>query len=259
MKRFYFLTGDVDPKEGVCFCRKVEMGRYHVIELQPRYWEEEDDGDTYLVSLSEVDVLAATDTNKTLAASAICLSLAQVAEQQKGLKHPDLIWVELLHQYGSRAPLLEDSGNNYQKLLKLARDESRRLEGDRVVYNRAMSTPKTKMGSTARELMQGDMWTALYPTRLNFNTPVGIELREPVSLGGMLSKVSLSINSNKLNSPDPTAYAMGFMQALAGDGLNDSATQREELTQEYINGYRAGVEAKCTKPLPNGNPTHAVL
>jgi len=140
-----WLTGDTNFTDygGSWYRRIPGTTRYHVIRLDN--WEELCGGDapdaTYNVTLSEVE----WDT-----------SFVPEDDEDPG----DLERVATLHEEGSKAPLGEWNGNNYQKLIQEAKRRSRELDDPRT-YKEAMERPVNKIGSTAKEFQQGDVLSAV--------------------------------------------------------------------------------------------------
>ena len=67
-----------------------------------------------------------------------------------------------MHDYGgSTAPLGDWGGNNYRKLLRVARRESRKIQEDNSYYEEKMNSPVNAIGSTAREFQRGDFDSAI--------------------------------------------------------------------------------------------------
>lgn len=262
---FRFLTGDVNWVDyGGKFWRKVGAGRYHIIELVN--WvdacgehEAAEVGSTYNVCLSEVDVLAASDEQKTSAARSWGWTLEDVREQQTGeawgmtspMENPDLMWAEILHSYGARAPLWQENGNNYQKLMRAARLESRDLD-DPKTHEAAMNRPVNRLGSTAREFMQNDTASAMVRGVREGSEQAKLIAKmygvpdktiEATEVAGPCSAKFLAagICLGDVPSDDPIAFQAGYLVALSGAGLD---SPRNELADAYIEGYKLGIDVK---------------
>ncbi len=253
--RFKFLTGDINWSDyGGKFWRRVAKGagptegRFHVIEVINWNEHENDPEWTYHVELSEVDLDATSDKQLDDALRS-CYGEAD-ALSVEGDPNAAQIKVEALHGYGSRAPLWDRSGNNINKLMKEARAESARLD-DPAAHEEAMNRPVNKLGSTAREYAQGDIYSAMtrgvskgeasakLMAKIHGASDDDIAAVEgtPIPVG-----VSFSVNLKKIPSNDPLAYSMGYMHALAGQGLKDN---RNELADAYLEGYRLGTDVKA--------------
>jgi len=168
-------------------------------------------------------------------------------------------FVEDAAWYGLGAPLWNDCSNNLKKLMAEAKRESRALEGDASLYEERMNKPVNQLGSTAREYGQGDMQSALARGIKSGSTDARImgkmyglsdvameEFREKgtVNMVGRVFRVDHG-KMRRENIDDPLAYAVGFMDAVAGRGK--PATDEREgggLAEAYLGGYREGVACK---------------
>lgn len=253
---FRFLSGDYGGK----WYQRVGSGRYHIIELIN--WvdavgahEAEFIGATYNVSLSEVDLLAAPDSNIDDALS----SWSWTREDLKEYPDPALVLAEVLYSYGNYAPLWQEDGNNYRKLLKAAKAESLSLD-DGDAYEAAMNRPVNAIGSTAREYAQGDIYSAITRGVRKGDDKAKLLAKSYGASDENIAKVeeaapapqvfSMNVKLNDVPSDDPIAFQFGYMTALAGGGL-DQGTDREDLAPAYIEGYKLGVDVKTgNKPQP---------
>jgi hypothetical protein len=250
-KRAYFkwLTGDCSWTDyGGKWWRKVGHRRFHVMELFN--WEDHcgrdaEGGPTYNVSLCEVDMLAATDDAIAQAMSFYGWDSDDLAEIQKGMRHPDLVLVEAFHSYGQKSPLWDCDGNNFTLLMRECRAQSLALD-DPVAHEAAMSRPVNRLGSTAREFGQGDVFSALDRSVRTGNSEgkivammYGVPSEVIEAHVGTEAPRTTRVNTN--GSDDPLAYACGHMDAAAGRGL---AEPREDLAPEYLRGYRETIAAK---------------
>jgi Txe/YoeB family toxin of Txe-Axe toxin-antitoxin module len=163
------------------------------------------------------------------------------------MKNNELMVLECVFDYGHQAPLFIENGNNIKELRKMARDVSAELD-DPEKYEEAMNKPVNKIGSTAREYMQGDINAALFR---NTGDPITKLMRK---ISGFPEKceqeipavrsVFAKVNPNKIPSDDPIAYMGGYVQALSGSRLDSCGVLRKELAPAYIEGYQFGVMVK---------------
>jgi len=260
MARFFRLGGDVNWSDyGGTWYRRVGPGRYHIMELIN--WieacgerEAKEIGATYNVSLSEVDVAAASDKVKEEAKRSCGW---EGMEEQ--VNNVELMWAEVLFQYGYKAPLWDKNGNNYSLLMKEAREESASLD-DPEAHEAAMNRPVNKIGSTAREFMQGDFASAMDRGVREGRTDAKImakmhgvpdDVIEKVEGQPLCVGVSFSVKmrgTDAVPSDDPLAFTMGYMHARAGQGLDHD---RKDLASEYVRGYQLGVDVKAGRaPKP---------
>lgn len=253
------LSGDVNYVDyGGTWYRRVGKGRYHVMELMN--WQEVCGSDApperYNVALSEVDLLAMTPT------------MRMDALRSCGLEGEDseLAVLAAHYQYGHKAPLGQWDGNNYLELMKEARTLSAELDDPRV-HERYMQRPVNAIGSTAREYMQGDLSSAprryademraregeVYKSVAAFvdkavgpeTTVIQSSVLNPKT-DSLKVAFSMSVNFSKVSeaegTDDPLAYSMGYMHAMAGQGLEHD---RRDLAPAYIAGYHKGVDVKA--------------
>jgi len=192
MKHFKFLTGDMNWADyGGKWYRELEdhgygnLPTYHVIELFN--WREDVDSTysyKYNVSLSEVTFIKIPLTVILSAKRSYGMELNKTERYYrcfekfpvfpgnwpKVLTDDKLHLLDVLHGYGAKAPLWDDSGNNFKKLLSAAKQYSRELEEDPYEHHKAMQKPVNRMGSTAEEYMCGDIYSAMIREK---DTPVG--------------------------------------------------------------------------------------
>lgn len=191
---FKFLTGDVNYVDyGGKWYRKIGTGRYHVLTLDT--WEELDSSAVelygkYNVTLSEVD-LAKLATPRALEGNPPRFRL--VGEQcftpldgslrsygweyrqgegitdqygvvcgfelnARGERSIELVMLEACHGCGAKAPLWEESGNNYLRLIREARRYSRKLTQDAALHRDALDSPVNQIGTSAENYMLGKIW-----------------------------------------------------------------------------------------------------
>lgn len=169
---------------------------------------------------------------------------------------------EMCHSYGAKAPLHSVSTNSETRGFRECRKESYLLSRDRDAYEQRMERTVNKMGSTAREFMQGDMMSALdrgvradKPEARLMAKMYGVSEEKMDAIKGKpVPPVALSIRMQPVGAPgtvpsdDPLAYSMGFMAALSGRGMDGP---REELAKAYLEGYKLGVGVKAgEEPMP---------
>lgn len=243
--RFKFLIGDVNWSDhGGKFYRQVERGatpaggRFHVMEIMR--WSESEEHLTgrYNVSLAEVDL--DTMTEEQLHSAMSFVGIDDLDEVESDPKIQALIKLDAYHSYGCKAPLWDESSNNYNKLMAAARAESASLD-DPDAHEDRMLRPVNAIGSTAREFMQGDIQTAL--CRIGDMTK---------ALSGCETKrlaFAVAFRRRDVPASNPIAYVMGYLQGLSGSGLQQSPP-REKSDSDYFDGYRHAVDVKSKRKDP---------
>jgi len=204
----------------------------------------------YDVSLSEVDLDSIP--RKTLDSALDSCRGKEYRERQMATYEE---MAEACEQYGAKALLWRGGGNNRQKLIREAKRESRLLE-DPMARDKRLSRPVNALGSSALEMMQGDINSALIrgvkqndPTANLMAKLSGAtgSLKEVLSTG---NSISASVDMSAIKSDDPLAFTSGYMRALSGSCLE---ADREDLAEEYIRGYQVGVEVRTGhSPVPAG-------
>jgi hypothetical protein len=113
-----------------------------------------DPHEKYIVELREVDL-----SSQLLHEALECYG----PEEPDGLTdcQKRLMYIDALANYGAYAPLGGWAGRNARRLLAGARAESRALEENVAAYEKAMSRPVNRIGSTAREYQAGDIQSAI--------------------------------------------------------------------------------------------------
>jgi hypothetical protein len=243
--RFKFLIGDVNWSDhGGKFYRRVEKGatpaggRFHIMEIMR--WPENEEHLTgrYNVSLAEVDLDAATEAQLRGALNSV--GIDDLAEVESDPRIQALIKLDALHSYGEKAPLWDQSGNNYNKLMAEARAESAALD-DPAAHEDRMFRPVNAIGSTAREFMQGDIRTALDRIGGMTKTLSGCETKRLA--------FAISFQRRTDDTSNPIAYVMGYLHGLSGAGLQTSPP-RERTDGAYFDGYRHAVDVKSKRKDP---------
>jgi len=229
------------------FARRV----YHFIDVTDlEYNCGPDEFDAkYDVSLSEVDLDSIP--RKTLDSALDSMGMEYRDRQMA----TDAALAEACNGYGAKALLWQGGGNNRQKLIREAKRESRLLEDPRERDER-LSRPVNALGSSALEMMQGDINSALI-RGVKQNDPTANLMAKLSGATGSLKEVlttgnsiSASVDMSAVKSDDPLAFTSGYMRALSGSCLE---ADREELAEEYIRGYQVGVEVRTGhSPVPAG-------
>ena len=94
------------------------------------------------------------------------------------------------------------------------------------------------MSAMERGVQKGDA-TAKIMAKMHGVTPENIEAVEKAGPRATGS-IHASIRMGAIPSDDPLAFSMGFMNAMAGRGLDQPGTTREELAEAYIAGHKLG-------------------
>lgn len=141
MKKWTVLRDDDDLIE-VKYLGGRKYLVLEVIDLEAHTGEGEFCVDLALVDLDEVDA-------KTVRSAMQCYGCEDQPEA--------LYLVEMLHGYGAKAPLFSAQAGGRVVARRLGRSEARNLDIDE-----AMDRPVNKIGSTAREYMNGDFQSAVY-------------------------------------------------------------------------------------------------
>lgn len=149
-----------------------------------------------------------------------------------------LMIAETCKQYGHYAPLWDDQGNGRIVLRRLARRAARELASDAGSMESAMERPVNKIGSTAREFMQGDIFSAMQR---------GAESGDPESR--LMAKM-YGIPDDVVNDARPAdwlPYLMGY-----GDGLSERDRESDpDVAPEYHRGFDRGVRVRLGEvPAP---------
>jgi hypothetical protein len=237
--------------EGGKWGRRVSRGCYHVIEMidcvsaTGELWN----GNKYHVELSEVDLFSITQ--KTID-SAIKSCGWEGINDLTGDQRERAV-AEMLFDYGARASLHQCMGNSWHALVAEARKESYALTKDPRRHEELMNRPVNKIGSTAREMMQGDFNSAM--ERGVRTGDVGAKIMAKMhgipaetiaaveAAGPRHGSYSHNIRLGSAPVEDPLAYAMGFMDGEHAQALGHG-NGRDDLAQAYIDGYKMGVAVR---------------
>lgn len=216
------------------YARCVDNRRYHVIKFDDLVDacgenEAEEIGGKYSVSLVEIDLDLLTPQQ--------IKSVQDFGDiDPEDVKSYDSCMVECASQYGLGAHLFDDLGNNRKKLLQACREESRELTSDNEKYEAAMTRPVNALGSTARELGQGDHMSAV--TR-------GVRADDPEAKlvakieGATEQNINKVVGSIEPLSPVCPVKEYGRYTAGINDGMYGHPKQ--ENTPGYLQGYRDGI------------------
>lgn len=159
---FKFATGDVNPLDyGATWVRPIGERSFHFIRLIN--WEDsccekeaKEVGYKYNMQLSEVD-LADIGLDRLLEA----FESQGNTEMLLAGKCDDAWQALTCLEYGCYAPLNDVNTSNFHKTFRLLARESRQLTASKEAHDRAMSKRVNRLGSTAREYMQGDIDSAV--------------------------------------------------------------------------------------------------
>jgi len=153
MSGWEFLTGDIDYTcYGGKWYKQIDDVVYHVIELIN--WHDatgDTDQPTYNVELQEIDL--------SIADIESALNCCGWINDETELNHA--LVVDSVSSYGQYAPMGNWNGNNYRKLLRQAKNESRFIESDHEYHSYMLDRPVNQLGSTACEYARGDFTSAL--------------------------------------------------------------------------------------------------
>lgn len=249
MGKFQNIYMDVGGK----WLRKVAHHRYHMIEMDD-VTDHRDFEFNYIVDLSEIDLDMVSEKNLG-SAKQYC------GYEEIDLDNPEII-AEMLHSYGLKAPIKDWTGNNWHKMFREARKLSYELN-DHQKHEEMMNRPVNKIGSTAREFMQGDFRSGMIrgisegDTAANIMGKMhGMSDEAMNKIKGMNTKVTAcqfrmrpSNSPSSVPSDDPLPYTKGFMAGINSAKMENN---REELVPSYIEGYKFGVSVRCgDNPWPD--------
>ena len=128
----------------------------------------------------------------------------------------ELYLVEMLHGYGSKAPLFSAEAGGRVVARRLGRSEASKLDIDA-----AMDRPVNALGSTAREYMNGDFQSAVY---------------RGVQEGRQDARIM-----SKLYGVDPDEHIVDRLPFMMGF-LAGKAGQANEANEDYSPHYTSGWE-----------------
>lgn len=248
--------------------RHVSGGMFHVIEvtdMDDACGRDNEGSPKYVVELTVVDIDAITDKHH------------QEAKKSYGVDDMDdsdpRTRAEVLHGAGAKGMLRSVSTDNRSEGFAECRKESYRLSREPGAMDEALQKPVNKIGSTALEYMQGDIYSAIArgveagkpgarlmaklhgvpESALPPIDPVkaleaGKELRR--ATGGVGGTIRLRDPVlTELSKDDPLPFVMAF---LAGYGGRPMEGPREELAESYFTGYKLGVSVRLGEaPKPD--------
>lgn len=143
----------------------------------------------------------------------------------------DITLAEMCDSYGVHASLGQWEGNNARKLLRQAyREANALLQSDAL--ESALEKPVNKIGSTAREMMKGDIFSAMQR---------GVESGDPSTriMAKMYGVPQQTIDD--VRPDDFLPYLFGYMAGLNGQ---DKETD-PDTAKEYFRGYERGVNVRA--------------
>ena len=165
MGGFKFWSGDVTYVDyGGTWCWQAGPLEFHFIELMN--WEDqvgareaEEVGYTYNVELKIVHVGELSDRQVMSAIRSMgCEEALQELETKKDIVGKLRLIAGCAAEYGTFCRGFDENGNNYRKLIAEAKQASLNWAGDDSILNR----PVNRIGQTGRELMRGDLASALH-------------------------------------------------------------------------------------------------
>jgi len=226
-----FLTGDVNWEEyGGKFVLRVAKRRFFIIDVLNWYETVGEDEATceFNVSLDECDVSVLSEKNKE--------DLLSSCGWEGADRTDPLVWAEMMHSYGMKAPLWGEDGDDIEELMEEAKSAAAELLDDPSLHAEYLQTPVNAIGSTAMEFMKGDLTSAM-------DRALAQET-EMVSMGpGMKPVFTMRVDFDFVRrqgiSEDPMAFTYGYMHGQAGTGMDEG---EGELASEYVRGHRLGVE-----------------
>lgn len=183
----------------------------------------------YVVELRLVDLNAlSADTIKS----------AKQFWGQEADEMPDAMLAECCDSYGAHAPLESFSGNNAHKLLRQAYKAANELL-DESNLESALEKPVNKIGSSAREFMNGDFTSAMVRGCESGN----VDARIMAKMHGCPQEAIDNVRPD-----DWLPYLMGYMSAMNG-GQKETDP---DTAAEYFRGYDRGLNVKSGKcPSPD--------
>ncbi len=156
----------------------------------------------YSVDLSEVDLGAISAKNKAYAWKS-CDGNSMIGSASITAAERDLITAGCCFEYGQRAPLYEVSTNNVYAGFRKCRAESYSLTRNATEYAARMARPVNKIGSTAREYMQGDITSAVVR---------GIEAGNPSA--SLMAKMYVAADGQTLGGKLPESELAAMKTAI---------------------------------------------
>lgn len=257
-----FLTGDVNWEDyGGKFYRRVET-RFFIITVMNWFDAvgEDEATDEFNVSVDMCDLSELNDANKK--------DLLQSCGWDGADEDDPLVWAEMMHSSGMRAPLWDANGDDIDSLMSEAKMEGDALIEDSDEFEERMNQPVNAIGSTAREYMKGDLDSAMVrglkegkPNAQIMAKMYGVpdkeikEMEQKTEMSmmgpGMKPVFTMSVNFKKVPHGDPIAYSMGFMHGRTGTPKRDAGDEGD-LAEAYILGHAEGVAvAAGEQPSPS--------
>lgn len=182
----------------------------------------------YIVELRLVDLAAISEAT---------LKSALDSCGWEKMDQSDLCLAECCDSYGAHAPLESFSGNNAHKLLRQAYKAANALL-DESALEEQLERPVNKIGSSAREFMNGDFMSAIQRGCESGNQDARI-----------MAKMH-GASQEQIDGARPTdflPYLMGYMAAMNG-GTKETDP---DTSPEYFRGYDRGLAVKSGQcPAP---------
>ncbi len=232
--------------------RRVSAQRYHYIQvtdMDEACGRDNEGRPRYVVELSEVDLDSLSEATVKSARQSCGWDSAPDSDEATA---------EMCFQYGARAPLHSVDTNSATRGFRECRQESYTLTKDSAAYAERMERPVNAIGSTAREYMQGDIYSAMdrgvradkpeakIMAKMHGASEQAITARIGQPASGV---VALKVRLVDIPSNDPIAYSMGFLCGLGGSALDGP---RDQLAPAYIEGYKLGVGVRGNDtPMPD--------
>lgn len=145
---------------------------------------------------------------------------------------------ECCDSYGTHAPLGSWQGNNAHKLMREAYRTANELLDNEALEER-LERPVNRIGSSAREFMNGDITSALQRGCESGNTDARI-------MAKMYGVPQETIDDARPS--DYLPYVFGYMAALQGSAKETDP----DTAPEYFRGYDRGLNVKAGKaPAPS--------
>lgn len=156
----------------------------------------------------------------------------------EGMEQSDPVLAECCDSYGAHAPLESFSGNNARKLLRQAHKTANALLDSDELESR-LDRPVNKIGSSAREFMNGDFMPAIQRGCESGNPDARI-------MAKMHGVPQQAIDDAR--PQDFLPYIMGYMAAMA----NGPKETDPDTSPEYFRGYERAENIKAGKaPVPS--------
>lgn len=231
MKTKWSYSGDVNMLDyGGKNMRCIGSGKYQIVELtnmDDACGRDNEGQPKYVVELRLVDL-------SSISAATLESALKSCGWADSG---DDAYKAECCDSYGAHAPLGSWSGNNARKLLRQAYSEANNLLDESALESK-LDCPVNKIGSSAREFMNGDFLSAIQR---------GVESGKPdARLMAKIHGVPQETIDN-IRPDDWLPYLFGYMAAMDG-GTKETDP---DTSPEYFRGYDRGLAVKAgTCPAP---------